>query len=82
VSDAAGEKPAEWTQNFEVDMQTPAWSHDGSRIVFTGEGPAGLDQLFVAGRDARTAVRVTNDGLDYAGAVWSHDGANLYAARE
>jgi Tol biopolymer transport system component len=80
VSDGAGEKPAEWTQNFEVDMQTPAWSHDGEKIVFTGEGPAGLDQLFVAGRDARTAVRVSNDGLDYAGAVWSHDGASLYAA--
>jgi hypothetical protein len=80
VSDGAGEKATEWTQNFEVDMQTPAWSRDGSKIVFTGEGPAGLDQLFVAGRDAHTALRVTNDGLDYSGAVWSHDGAKVYAA--
>jgi Tol biopolymer transport system component len=80
VSDGAGEKPTEWTQPFEADIQTPSWSQDGSRIVFTGEGPAGLDQLFVADRTTRTAARVTNDGLDYAGAVWSHDGANLYAA--
>jgi Tol biopolymer transport system component len=80
VSDGAGEKPTEWTQPFEADISTPAWSRDGARIVFTGEGPAGLDQLFVADRTTRTAVRVTNDALDYAGAVWSHDGAHLFAA--
>ena len=50
VIDDSGEKPTQWTQNFEADMQTPAWSHDGAKIVFTGEGPSGSDQLFVADR--------------------------------
>jgi Tol biopolymer transport system component len=80
VSDSAGEKPVEWTQLFEADFWPPAWSPDGSRLVFTGAGPAGLNQLFVADRSTRAAVRVTDDALDYANAVWSSDGTSLYAA--
>lgn len=80
VSDSAGEKPVEWTQTVEADFWTPAWSPDGSRLVFTGAGPSGLNQLFVADHASRTAVRVTDDALDYAGAVWSNDGTYLYAA--
>ena len=69
-----------WRQSFEVDFHTPVWSNDGSKIVFTGEGPSGLDQLFVADRSTHTAVRITNDGLDYTGAVWSPDDTQLFAA--
>ena len=80
VSDSLGERPVEWTQTFEADFWTPAWSPDGSRLVFTGAGPSGLNQLFVADRATRAAVRVTDDALDYANAVWSNDGTSLYAA--
>jgi len=80
VSDGQGQKPVEWTQKFEADLPTPAWSADGSKIVFVGEGPAGFSQLFVAEGAGRGAIPISNDSLDYARAVWSHDGKFLYAA--
>jgi Tol biopolymer transport system component len=80
VSDSSGQSPVEWTQKFEVDLPPPAWSSDGSRIVFTGAGPSGFSQLFVADRATRSAVRLTDDALDYTRAVWSHDGKYLFAA--
>lgn len=80
VSASSGENPIEWTQNFEADLPPPAWSNDGSKIVFAGAGPSGHSQLFVADSATRAAVPVTDDALDYARAVWSHDGKYLFAA--
>lgn len=80
VSNAAGANPVEWTQKFEVDLTPPAWSPDGSKLVFAGEGPAGPSQLYVADGNSRTAVLITNDQLDYGRAIFSHDGAWIYAA--
>jgi Tol biopolymer transport system component len=80
VGDATGDNPVEWTQSFEADLPMPAWSPDGSRIAFAGIGPSGNSQLFVADRETRTAVKVTNDALDYVRPVWSPDGTQLYAA--
>lgn len=79
VAGANGESPVEWTQKFEADMPMPAWSPDGSRIAFTGIGPAGNSQLFVADRRTRSAVRVSDDTLDYVRPTWSPDGQSLYA---
>src|SRR5262249_41496994 len=79
VSDGSGQNPVEWTQKFEVDLPPPAWSSDGSTIVFLGAGPSGFSQLFAASRATRAAVRLTDDALDYNRAVWSHDGKYLFA---
>lgn len=78
VSSASGANPVEWTQKFEVDLGAPAWSPDGSKLVFAGEGPAGPSQLYVADRKSRTAVLMTHDDLDYGRAVFSHDGNWIY----
>lgn len=80
VADGNGASPVEWTQKFEADMPMPAWSPDGSRIAFAGIGPSGNSQLFVADRATRTAVRVSDDTLDYVRPAWSPDGQSLYAA--
>jgi Tol biopolymer transport system component len=80
VSNAEGTVPVEWTQKFEVDMIAPAWSPDGSKLVFSGEGPRGTAQLYVADRNSRTAVRVTDDGLDHGRAVFSNDGQAIYVS--
>ncbi|MEZ5293664.1 MAG: LpqB family beta-propeller domain-containing protein [Vicinamibacterales bacterium] len=80
VADAGGGNPVEWTQAFEADMPMPAWSPDGTRIAFAGIGPAGNCQLYVADKATRTAVRVTDDALDYVRPAWSPDGQSLYAA--
>lgn len=80
VSDASGAHPTEWTQKFEVDGPVPVWSVDGSRIVFLGGGPSGQSQVYVADRTTRSAVRLTDDTLDYSHAVWSHDGKHLFVS--
>jgi len=80
VSNAEGTIPVEWTQKFEADMIAPGWSPDGSKLVFSGEGPAGTSQLYLADRGSRTAVRITADGLDYGRAVFSSDAQAIYVA--
>lgn len=79
VSSASGSNPVEWTQKIEVDMTPPSWSPDGSKLVFAGEGPSGTSQLFIADHISRTALRITQDQLDYGHAVFSYDGAWIYA---
>ncbi len=79
VSNPSGSNPVEWTQKIEVDMTPPSWSPDGSKLVFAGEGPSGTSQLYIADHTSRTAVLITHDQLDYGHAVFSHDGAWVYA---
>jgi dipeptidyl aminopeptidase/acylaminoacyl peptidase len=80
VADSTGQNPVEWTQTFEADMPMPAWSPDGTRLAFAGIAPSGNSQLYVADRATRTAVRVSDDALDYVRPAWSPDGAFLFAA--
>jgi hypothetical protein len=49
-------------------------------VAFAGIGPAGNSQLFVADRGTRSAIRVSDDALDYVRPAWSPDGRWLYAA--
>ncbi|MBI2690092.1 MAG: PD40 domain-containing protein [Acidobacteria bacterium] len=79
VSDQFGHNPIEWTQTFEVDSPPPAWSADGSKLLFTGESPSGLSQLYVADQITRAAVRISNNNLDHGRALFSHDGNYVYS---
>jgi len=79
VSDQFGRNPIEWTQTFEVDSPPPAWSADGSKLLFTGEAPSGLSQLYIADQSTRTAVRISDNNLDHGRALFSHDGKYVYS---
>jgi Tol biopolymer transport system component len=79
VSDQSGRNPVEWTQTFEVDSPPPAWSTDSSKLLFTGEAPSGLSQLYIAGQTIRTAVRISDNNLDHGRALFSHDGKYVYS---
>jgi len=80
VATAAGDSPTEWTQTFEANPPPPSWSPDGSQIAFTGVGPSGSSQLFIADATTRIARPLTRDALEYGHAEWSPDGRFLYAA--
>lgn len=79
VATAAGDRPTEWTQAVEPNPPPPSWSPDASKVAFTGVGPSGNSQLFVADAATRIATAVTHDALEYGHAVWSPDGRFLYA---
>lgn len=80
VAGAAGERPTEWTQEFELMPPTPSWSPDGSRVVCVAFGPSRHSQLFVVDAATRLATAVTHDDRDYGHATWAPDGRALYAA--
>ena len=58
-------------------MTTPAWSPDGSQIVFTGYD-GGLSDLFIVDRDGKNLKRLTNDKYaDLHPLAWSPDGKTI-----
>jgi hypothetical protein len=54
-----------------VPGQTPAWSPDGKKLVFTRS-----DGLYVSAADGTGAVRILADSWPYS-AAWSPDGAKI-----
>jgi Tol biopolymer transport system component len=57
-------------------LQTPAWSPDGQRLVFTGFD-GGLSDLFVVNRDGSNLERLTNDRYAELHPSWSPDGSRI-----
>lgn len=60
----------------------PAWSPDGTRIAFASNraGPANVGQLYVAGVDDGTLVKLS-DGPSHAQPAWTRDGKSIFAYR-
>ena len=54
-------------------IQTPAWSPDGQRLVFTGF-MGGLSDLYVVNRDGSNLERLTDDRYAELHPSWSPDG--------
>lgn len=64
---------------IELDLNgvtTPAWSPDGSQLVFTGYA-GGLSDLFVVNVDGSNLRRLTNDKYADLQPVWSPDGKSI-----
>jgi len=66
------------TQNF-VTASDPAWSPDGSRLVFCGRTEATVD-LWLCSNQARDVRRVYGGSAIEAEPSWSLDGAWIYFA--
>ena len=57
-------------------LETPSWSNDGTRLVFTGFD-GGLSDLFVINRDGTGLRRLTNDKYADLQPTWSPDGKTI-----
>jgi serine/threonine protein kinase/Tol biopolymer transport system component len=58
------------------DIDPPSVSPDGRSIAFS-EGPLGMREIYVIGRDGRTANRITDHPADDYRPLWSPDGRHL-----
>jgi Tol biopolymer transport system component len=57
-------------------LETPSWSNDGTKLVFTGFD-GGLSDLFVINRDGTGLRRLTNDKFADLQPTWSPDGKTI-----
>ncbi|MGE5175356.1 MAG: BamA/TamA family outer membrane protein [Hyphomicrobiales bacterium] len=60
-----------------VSLASPAWSHDGSKIAFSGVTPAGRSDLYVFEPGTDTVTRLTNDDYTDNDPSWSPDGKEI-----
>jgi len=62
-------------------LETPSWSNDGTRLVFTGFD-GGLSDLFIINRDGTGLRRLTNDKFGDMQPTWSPDGKTIAFATD
>ena len=62
-------------------LETPSWSSDGTKLVFTGFD-GGLSDLFVINRDGTGLRRLTNDKYADLQPTWSPDGKSIAFATD
>ena len=68
--------------NLPMDaINSPAWSPDGSKILFSGVKDGRLD-LFTIDIKTRELVRLTDDFFDESSAQWSSDGTKITFASD
>ncbi len=61
---------------------SPVLSPDGRRLAFVRIISGAVGDLYVAGADGRNPTRITHDGRDIVGVVWSRDGRSLVIASD
>ncbi len=76
VAPVGGGAPANLTRDGAVEAD-PAWSPDGSRLVYSSDKGGGLPQLWI--RDLATGQdrQLTNLDVQPLGAAWSPDGSRI-----
>src|SRR5438128_1767197 len=57
--------------------ESPAWSHDGSKIAFMSSRGGGALEIFVMNSDGTGVVPVTSGSLQAEFPSWSPDGAYI-----
>ena len=74
--DAGGSVVRSTTQEGTSPNEWPAWSPDGTRIVFAGASTEGFD-LYVMDADGTNVERVTDAPDDEVTPAWSPDGERI-----
>ncbi|MDX1660389.1 MAG: DPP IV N-terminal domain-containing protein [Gemmatimonadota bacterium] len=65
------------SHRFDLEgIETPAWSPDGDRLVFTGL-QGGVSDLYTVDRDGSNFERLTDDRFAQRDPVWSPDGTQI-----
>jgi hypothetical protein len=75
IMDAAGFVVEQLTDETRSDA-SPAWSADGTGIVFARAGPDGVD-LYAIDADGAGLTRLTGEGSDELYPAWSPDGGHI-----
>jgi Tol biopolymer transport system component len=74
---ADGSNPVDITNN-EAKEEGPAWSPDGTKIVFAREQKTkGNYDIYVMNADGTNQINLTNSSAQATGPVWSPDGKRL-----
>jgi hypothetical protein len=83
VADFAAGTSADLLAAAGFELSSPAWSADGTRLVFVGEEIAtGQIDIWTANADGTGLARVTNDAAIDAEPAWAPDGAKIYFATD
>jgi Tol biopolymer transport system component len=81
VMNPDGTNPTQLTSGTGSDDQEPRWSADGTRIVFTREGPSiGNTTIWVMNADGSGQTQLTTTNGD-ENPAWSPDGTKIVFAR-
>jgi TolB protein len=80
VINADGSNPVNVSKSAAYDGW-PAWSPDGSRIVFSSNraGPANIGQLYSVDVDGGNLTKLTDGPGSFVQPSWSRDGKHIYA---
>ena len=80
VMNADGTNPVRLTNNLGHHDITPAWSPDGSRIVYVSD-TLGESNIYVMNADGTNRVNLTPDGQYAGNPAWSPDGSRIVFSR-
>ena len=74
--DGTGRNPRRLSPGSANDVE-PAWSPDGSKIVFASDRDGGRFHLFVMNADGSGVQQLTRDNSQERSPVWSPDGSSI-----